>query len=233
MKIGILNSDTVEIEGTDEFGQYPEMFFKVFGRVNTKVAFKTYEVQMNNFPDDLHECDAYLITGSKASAYEDIPWINNLKKFIQKLDRNKKKLVGICFGHQVIAEALGGKVRKSPTGWHVGIDSITFNDKAIGYGTKGDQLNLIFSHQDEVETLPAGAEIIAESKICPVGMFLVEDHIMCIQGHIELERKFSQILYKFRKDMIGIEKFNAACDSLAKKTNELQVVANIIKFVET
>jgi GMP synthase-like glutamine amidotransferase len=84
MKIGILNSDTVEIEGTDEFGQYPEMFFKVFGRVNPKVAFKTYEVQMNNLPDDLHECDAYLITGSKASAYEDIPWINNLKKFIQK-----------------------------------------------------------------------------------------------------------------------------------------------------
>jgi hypothetical protein len=64
-------------------------------------------------------------------------------------------------------------------------------------------------------------------------MFLVEDHIMCIQGHIELKRKFSQILYKYRKDMIGIEKCNAACDSLAKKTNELQVVANIIKFVET
>ena len=134
MKIGILNSDTVQIDGAMEFGQYPEMFSKVFWDVDPNIQFKTYEVQFDNYPSDINECDAYLITGSKASSYDDVQWIHNLKKFIKALHESKKKLIGVCFGHQIIAEALGGSVRKSPDGWHAGVDSISLNSNALIYG---------------------------------------------------------------------------------------------------
>ena len=184
MKIGILNSDTVQIDGAMEFGQYPEMFSKIFWTVDPNIQFQTYEVQFNNYPLDIDECDAYLITGSKASSYDNDQWIDDLKKFIQRLDKNKKKLIGICFGHQIIAEALGGSVRNSPNGWHAGVDSISLNSNAYNYGEEGKKYNLVFSHQDEVQTLPHNATLIAGSETCPNGMFLIENHIFCTQGHI-------------------------------------------------
>ena len=111
MKIGILNADTISPEWGKEYGQYPEMFSKIFWDVDSNIKFKTYEIQSNNFPQNINECDGYLITGSKADAYEDLPWILNLKSFVRTLDHYHKKIIGICFGHQIIAEALGGKVK--------------------------------------------------------------------------------------------------------------------------
>ena len=96
-----------------------------------------------------------------------MPWIHALKEFIKALDQNKKKLIGVCFGHQIIAEALGGSVRKSPNGWHAGVDSISLNKDAVEYGIQGKKYNLVFSHQDEVERLPKNAILIAESVSCP------------------------------------------------------------------
>ena len=231
MKIGILNSDTVQIDGAEKFGQYPEMFSKVFWAVDPKIQFKTYEVQFGEYPPNINECDAFLITGSKASSYDDVPWIYALKEFIKELDQNKKKLIGVCFGHQIIAEALGGSVRKSPTGWHAGIDSILLNNHAIEYGGKNKRYNLVFSHQDEVDRLPKNATLIAESASCPIGMFLIENHIFCTQGHIELDRKFARMIYDFRKDQIGNTKHKYACETLNKKTDELEVANTLLNFL--
>ena len=231
MKIGILNSDTVQIDGAEEFGQYPEMFSKVFWAVDPKIQFKTYEVQFGEYPPNINECDAYLITGSKASSYDNVPWIYALKEFIKELDQNKKKLIGVCFGHQIIAEALGGSVRKSPTGWHAGIDSILLNNHAIEYGGKNKRYNLVFSHQDEVDRLPKNATLIAESASCPIGMFLIENHIFCTQGHIELDRKFARMIYDFRKDQIGNTKHKYACETLDMKTDELEVAITLLNFL--
>jgi len=231
MKIGILNSDTVQIDGAMEFGQYPEMFSKVFWGVDPNIQFKTYEVQFDNYPSDINECDAYLITGSKASSYDDVQWIHNLKKFIQALHENKKKLIGVCFGHQIIAEALGGSVRKSPEGWHAGVDSISLNSNALIYGDEGKNYNLVFSHQDEVEKLPKNATLIAGSASCPIGMFVIDNHIICTQGHIELDKKFARMIYDFRKEQIGNTTYQNACHTLAIKTDELEVTKNLLKFL--
>ena len=232
MKIGILNSDTVQIDGAEEFGQYPEMFSKIFWSVDPNLEFKTYEVQFNNYPVDINECDAYLITGSKASSYEDVKWIRDLKKFIQRLDQDKKKLVGVCFGHQIIAEALGGVVRKSPNGWHAGVDSISLNKNANEYGEDGKKYNMVFSHQDEVQRLPRNATLIAGSPICPNGMFLIKNHIFCTQGHIELDKKFAKIIYDFRKNQIGDSKHQHACETLAMQTDEREVARSLLEFLK-
>ena len=232
MKIGILNSDTVKIDGAAEFGQYPEMFSKVFWAVEPKIQFKTYEVQFGDYPEDINECDAYLITGSKASCYDDVPWIHALKKFIKALDQSKKKLIGVCFGHQIIAEALGGSVRKSPNGWHAGVDSISLNNDALEYGDQGKKYNLVFSHQDEVKRLPRNATLIAESASCPIGMFLIENHIFCTQGHIELDKKFARMIYDFRKKQIGDSKHQHACETLEMQTDEHEVAKSLLEFIK-
>tara|TARA_B100000530_G_scaffold210376_1_gene134672 strand:+ start:4384 stop:5085 length:702 start_codon:yes stop_codon:yes gene_type:complete len=232
MKIGILNSDTVQIDGAAEFGQYPEMFSKVFWTLDPNIQFKTYEVQYNDYPQDLNECDAYLITGSKASCYDNVQWIHALKEFIKALHKNKKKLIGVCFGHQIIAEALGGSVRKSPSGWHAGVDSISLNNDALEYGDQGKKYNLVFSHQDEVKRLPRNATLIAESASCPIGMFLIENHIFCTQGHIELDKKFARMIYDFRKKQIGDSKHQHACETLEMQTDEHEVAKSLLEFIK-
>ena len=232
MKIGILNSDTVQIDGAAEFGQYPEMFSKVFWTLDPNIQFKTYEVQYNDYPQDMNECDAYLITGSKASCYDNVQWIHALKQFIKALHKNKKKLIGVCFGHQIIAEALGGSVRKSPSGWHAGVDSISLNNDALEYGDQGKKYNLVFSHQDEVKRLPRNATLIAESASCPIGMFLIENHIFCTQGHIELDKKFARMIYDFRKKQIGDSKHQHACETLDMKTDEHEVAKSLLEFIK-
>ena len=232
MKIGILNSDTVQIDGAAEFGQYPEMFSKVFWTVDPNIQFKTYEVQYNDYPQDINECDAYLITGSKASCYDNVQWIHALKQFIKALHKNKKKLIGVCFGHQIIAEALGGSVRKSPSGWHAGVDSIFLNNDALEYGDQGKKYNLVFSHQDEVKRLPRNATLIAESASCTIGMFLIENHIFCTQGHIELDKKFARMIYDFRKKQIGDSKHQHACETLDMQTDEHEIAKSLLEFLK-
>ena len=232
MKIGILNSDTVQIDGAAEFGQYPEMFSKVFWTLDPNIQFKTYEVQYNDYPQDMNECDAYLITGSKASCYDNVQWIHALKEFIKALHKNKKKLIGVCFGHQIIAEALGGSVRKSPSGWHAGVDSISLNNDALEYGDQGKKYNLVFSHQDEVKRLPRNATLIAESASCPIGMFLIENHIFCTQGHIELDKKFARMIYDFRKKQIGDSKHQHACETLDMQTDEHEIAKSLLEFLK-
>ena len=157
--------------------------------------------------------------------------IHALKEFIKAYDQSKKKLIGVCFGHQIIAEALGGSVRKSPNGWHAGVDSISLNKDDLEYGGQGKKFNLVFSHQDEVERLPENATLIAESVSCPIGMFLIENHIFCTQGHIELDKKFARMIYDFRKEQIGNSKHKHACQTLSMETDELDMANSLLKFL--
>ncbi|MGB1140351.1 MAG: glutamine amidotransferase-related protein, partial [Halioglobus sp.] len=109
MKLGILKTDAVRPDFVPEFGEYPDMFAALLSRVDPAMEFVTYDVEEGEFPDDIDTADAYLITGSKSSVYDDKPWIKRLMQFVHELHVRRKKLVGICFGHQLVAEALGGK----------------------------------------------------------------------------------------------------------------------------
>ena len=121
MKLGILKTDAVRPEWVPEFGEYPDMFVALLEQADPSLEFVVYDVEEGQYPDDIEEVDAYLITGSKSSVYDDKPWIARLMDFVQELDRRRKKLVGICFGHQLVAQALGGEAAKSPKGWGVGL----------------------------------------------------------------------------------------------------------------
>ena len=126
MKLAILKTDAVRPEWVPQFGEYPDMFIALLRRVDPHLAFRVYDVESGQYPADIDEADAYLITGSQSSAYEDKPWIDSLATFARKLHVRRKKLVGIYFGHQLVAQALGGEVIKSPKGWGVGLHTHRF-----------------------------------------------------------------------------------------------------------
>ena len=143
---------------------------KFFLGNRSTIQFEKYEVQFDQYPKEINDCDAYLITGSKASAYDEENWIYKLKEFIQTLHQNKTKLIGICFGHQIIAEALGGSVKNSKRLACRCRFNIIFKQE-FNFNYKDSVFNLIFSHQDEVIKLPENAKLIAGSTICPNAMF--------------------------------------------------------------
>ena len=109
MQIGILQTDSVLSEFRARFGDYPDMFQSLLLRADGSLTFEVFNVVQGHFPHQLDTCDAYLITGSKASVYDNEAWIASLSDFIRQLYQYNKKLLAVCFGHQLVAEVFGGK----------------------------------------------------------------------------------------------------------------------------
>ena len=118
MKIGILLTDHVIDKLIPKHGDQDSFYLNLLPKLNNKVSLEIYDIEKGEYPDDINKCDGYIITGSKVSTYDNLPWIRELENFIQLLHEKRKSLIGVCFGHQLIAQALGGKVEK--VGWTVG-----------------------------------------------------------------------------------------------------------------
>jgi len=119
MKIGILQCDDVADELQPEFGNYSEMFERLLGEAASNLEFATYRAVDGGLPISVEECDAYITTGSKHGVNDGLAWVDKLEEFLLELAKAKRKFVGICFGHQVMAKALGGAV--SDRGWGIGM----------------------------------------------------------------------------------------------------------------
>ena len=168
MKIGILNADAVKPEFAEEFGEYPDMFAEVLLAVDPGLDLVTYEVVQDEYPPHLDEVDAYIITGSKLSVYDELPWVLRLKEFVVALHEAQKTLIGICFGHQMVAEALGDKTSAANVGWCVGVHRIFPTADAASYGLPGGPINLRANHKDQVTQLPPGGKCWPAPKPAPL-----------------------------------------------------------------
>jgi GMP synthase-like glutamine amidotransferase len=210
MKVGMLECDHVKGSFLRAYGDYRDMFEKLL----PEITFQHYDVYNEQFPQSALECDAYLVTGSKHSVYEDIPWIHQLKAFVREIQQHKRYYVGICFGHQMLAEALGGKVEKSASGWCVGVHTFQIIAQEKWMTPYQNEFNLLMSCQDQVLKMPYGSTLLAHSKECPFGMFKVGDRMVGIQGHPEFEKGYDRALIESRIDTIGPMKANEGIQSL-------------------
>ena len=235
MKIGILQCDHVREELQSTFGDYPQMIALLFAKVAPACRFKTFQVQSFEYPQNLDECDAYITTGSRHGVNDDFDWIKRLEEFICELDQAKKSFVGICFGHQLMAKALGGKVDRSDKGWGIGV---TFNQVVCSkpwMEPHQHALNLIASHQDQVIHLPkeVKVDVLASSSFCSYYMLAYEDHFISIQGHPEFTKDYSSTLIDIRRDIIPFNRIQEGRTSLMANLDDQLIAQWIVNFCDS
>jgi GMP synthase-like glutamine amidotransferase len=187
MKIGILQTGHSPDEVRGDLGDYSDMFAQLLG--GHGFDFVTFNVVDGEFPAGPDAADGWLITGSKHGAYEDHPWIAPLEALIRAIRDAGKPLIGVCFGHQIIAQALGGKVEKFAGGWAVGPMDYRFDDET---------LTLNAWHQDQVTVLPEGARVLASNDFCAHAALAYGDRILTIQPHPEFGRPLIEGLITHR-----------------------------------
>ncbi|MCZ6501106.1 MAG: GMP synthase [Gammaproteobacteria bacterium] len=230
MIVGVLQADSVLPQFQEEHGNYPEMFIRILS-IGPDIEFRIYDVERGVYPEDLDECDGYVITGSKKSVYDDEPWIKALIDFVRRLHENQKKVVGICFGHQMVAHALGGRTEPAREGWEVGIHQCQIVNKLDFMSPDLDEFGLLVSHKDQVTELPDGAELLATSEFCPNAMFRIDDHILTFQGHPEFTRAYARDLMEMREEILGEKTFQAGIASLGGGLDGDLVGSWIIRFI--
>ncbi len=187
MQIGILQCGQAPDALKDQAGDYPDMFVHLLGE--SGFTFRTYHVEKLEFPATVHDADGWLLTGSRHGAYEDHAFIPPLEDFIRKAYADAVPLVGICFGHQIIAQALGGKVEKFAGGWSVGAQDYDFN---------GEKLTLNAWHQDQVTQIPEGAQVAATNNFCENAALIYPGHAFTVQAHPEFRDDFVSGLIETR-----------------------------------
>lgn len=201
MLIGILETGRPPEELKTSYGSYADMFKRLLGAADNSLEFKVYPVLDNQLPADPNECDAWLVTGSRHGVYENLPWMLKLQDFIRAVWQSEVPMIGICFGHQIIATALGGRVEKSPKGWGVGLQEYQVKQ---AQPWMGDQQSITFNamHQDQVVDLPANAEVIASSEFCEYAGLVYGGKILTFQGHPEFSTDFEAQLLKLRRGAV-------------------------------
>ncbi|WP_290705709.1 type 1 glutamine amidotransferase [Amphritea sp.] len=191
MKIGILAAGSNEGALLERFGSFAQMTEEML--VGAGFSFQIWDLCVGEFPESHRDCDGWIITGSPASVYEPLVWIAPLEQLIRDINQARQGLVGICFGHQIIAQALGGRVSKAKAGWGLGVDHYLPTEKGmVLLGAESHSLHVI--HQDQVVTLPEGAEPLAGSEFCPYGVLSYNSHIFTVQAHPEFSREYMQVL---------------------------------------
>jgi len=198
MKIGILQVGKAPDELIDIYGSYAEMFVVLLNYKDCAFDFRTYEACDGEFPSRYDECDGWIVTGSKHGVYEEHTWISTLGEFIIDIYHNKISLVGICFGHQIIAQALGGLVEKSDKGWGIGLDTYQLNNKANWMNNLADDITLNIIHQDQVIEPPKDAVVYASSDFCKNAGFYINNNVLTIQGHPEFLVEFTTKILELR-----------------------------------
>jgi GMP synthase-like glutamine amidotransferase len=195
MKLAILETGRPPVDLSDWFGDYPAMFERMLG---DEFEFETFDVQAGQYPADGH--DGILITGSPAGVYDDLPWIKPLSDFIRA--SGDRKMVGVCFGHQIMSEALGGLVVKSEKGWGAGLHrySVVRSEPWLD-GER--EISIPASHQDQVVIQPPNTEIVAASDFTPYAALAWKDRqAISFQFHPEFEPAFARALIEKRYDVV-------------------------------
>ncbi|KPD11113.1 type 1 glutamine amidotransferase [Phaeobacter sp. 11ANDIMAR09] len=180
MKIGILQTGHAPDDLIRDSGDYDQMFCDLLA--GQGFEFETFSVLDGIFPADAEAADGWIITGSRHGVYEPHDWIPPLEELIRQIHARKQPLAGICFGHQIIAQALGGKVAKFDGGWAVG---------PVTYQQDGKPLTLNAWHQDQVIERPAEARVLAGNDFCENGILAYGDHIWTLQPHPEFSNEFT------------------------------------------
>jgi GMP synthase-like glutamine amidotransferase len=229
LRIAVLETGRPPEPLEPRFGRYPAMFEGLLG-VGAGRAFRSYDVTEGDYPAP-GEADALLVTGSPAGAYDPLPWIEPLKAFLRA--SRGLPMVGVCFGHQIMAEALGGHVEKYAGGWAVGLYRYHVVERQPWMDGAAD-FAIPASHQDQVVVQPPGTRVIARCDFTPFAALAYQGFpAISFQGHPEFDPSFAAALIEARRGVRFDEAFaDAAVRSLGEPNDNRRVGAWIDRFLE-
>jgi len=203
MRAGVLVTGRPPEGLEPKYGSYGDMVCRLLAGVPGLRECRHYQALEGELPARTDECDAYVITGSAASVYDDKQWIRDTGDFCLAAHDQGAKLFGICFGHQLLAQCFGGRVAKSERGWGVGIHDYTVFQTARWMGPSAESFAVVALHQDQVIEPPRGARILGGNDFCPYGFMSLGERIVTIQTHPEMHTDYAYELFEARKAVYG------------------------------
>lgn len=223
LKIAILEMGVLSEELANRHGNFFELIRNwLTPACEEEVTFEQFTICLGDALPKPTDFDAYVISGSKHSVYEDLPWINESKRFLQTLKQLDIPMFGICFGHQLMAEAFGGKVEKSNKGWGVGIDE---------YQLSNHQQHVLVIHQDQVITAPTDSQVVGQSAHCELGMLDYDFAAKSVQFHPEFTPELVSDLLNQYRNTLGEELTKKALNKVSQANlNNLQFAQQIMHF---
>lgn len=232
LRIGILETGHNSEQLAGRFGRFVDNFQRWLSVQNAEfpVQLTAYRVEDGELPARVDECDAYIITGSAAAVYEDHPWLPAARVFVQALMAARIKLLGVCFGHQLIVDVLGGRVEKSDRGWGVGRHTYDVTQTVPCMAPALPSFSLLACHQDQVVELPPGAQVLASSEFCEYAMLRIGDHVLTVQAHPEFSAEYAQSLYQLRRDRFGNEVTEQGLSTVSESTDADAFACWVLRF---
>jgi len=229
MLIGILETGRVPEDMVAEHGRYPAMFQDLYQSVDPAVQVRSFAIIDNQFPERPDMCDAWLITGSKFGVYDDEVWIEPLKAFLRETRAARVPIIGICFGHQIMAEAFGGRAQKSDQGWGCGVHDYSVATRPDWMTAAGPAFSMHAMHQDQVTAVPDDATVLASSPFCQNAMIAYGDtqtpDAISIQPHPEFAMPYARDLVELRAGtLIPPERSKPAMESFGRPVDNTAFV---------
>ncbi len=246
MKITILQVGETPKEMQPRFGRYPKQFQPLLLASDKDFSFETkYILDGEKFPSPI-DLEGIIITGSAYGVYDNLSWINDLRQFIEQSYEATIPMVGICFGHQVIAETLGGEVEKSHKGWGIGRHTYRLEQKPEfmnGYLSDAsknkrridNKISLAASHQDQVIKAPKEARVFLSSDFTPnAGLIYKNGATISLQPHPEFDAQYAKALIdRYDDGRLSKNKVKAAHLSLEKPLDRIEMGTFIARFFKS
>lgn len=232
VRLGILQAGTVPEEMADQYADYNQLFVDLLGK--NEFDYRHWKVLNGEFPDSTDDADAWLITGSRHGAYEAHDWIPPLEALIHQIYAANQPLVGICFGHQIIAQAMGGRVEKFSKGWSVGRVEYTLDKSVFGEGPAPtpDKTPLLAFHQDQVVKAPNTAITVGRSDFCKHAALLYGNRILTVQPHPEFYSDYIEGLLEARKTILPEEIAEKAAQALTLPIVREPIASTLREFLK-
>ena len=231
IRIGLLLVGHVAPTSTHIAGDYPELFATLLGECEIELA--RYDLDLDRFPASADECDGWLLSPSRCSVSDGHPWIASAEDLVRELIARELPYVGICFGHQLAAQALGARVQRAEDGWQVGVHDYEIVETRPWMVPMQSTVSLIASHEDQVMEIPDGAELLARSAGCEIAGLTFGERAWTLQPHPEFVPELADHLLAQRAELIGAEKVQMAQATLGRPLNRIDVGRWIVQFFLT
>lgn len=227
-RVGLLLVGHIDAGSLHVGGDYPELYDRLLAPHDVRLT--TYRCDEGGIPHSVREQDGWICSPSRLSVYDDHQWLRDVESFLRDLVATETPYVGICFGHQLMAQALGAEVRRADCGWGIGAKHYEIVESRPWMDPPADHLVLAASHQDQVMDLPADARLLARADYCPVGGMLIGERAWTLQVHPEFSPQLADSLLATRLALFGEDNARAARATLSTPLDQSRAASWIATF---